>query len=66
ELQQQLADVEAQLADSALYEAARKDDLRTLLASQTQLKQRESELEESWLEALEVLEQLQAGLAEDS
>jgi ATP-binding cassette subfamily F protein 3 len=62
ELQQALAGLEARLADTALYEAARKDELRTLLAEQAQLRGREGELEEQWLEALEALEQLQAEL----
>ncbi len=62
ELQQALAGLEARLADTALYEAARKDELRTLLAEQAQLRGREGELEEQWLTALEALEQLQAEL----
>lgn len=57
-----LAKVEASLGDSALYEAARKDELRELLARQAQLKGREAELEEAWMEALEVLETMQAEL----
>ncbi|WP_065758072.1 ATP-binding cassette domain-containing protein [Pseudomonas defluvii] len=59
---EQLAKVEASLGDSALYEAARKDELRELLARQAQLKGREAELEEAWMEALEVLETMQAEL----
>lgn len=59
---EQLAKVEASLGDSALYEAARKDELRELLARQGQLKGREAELEEAWMEALEVLETMQAEL----
>ncbi len=62
EVQEKLAALEARLGDAALYEAARKDELRDLLASQTSLKARESELEERWLEALEVLEGLQREL----
>jgi ATP-binding cassette subfamily F protein 3 len=50
------------LGDSGLYEAARKDELRDLLARQTKLKQREGELEEAWMEALETLESMQAEL----
>ena len=42
--------------------AARKDELRDLLAEQAKLKVREGQLEESWMEALEVLETLQAEL----
>ncbi|MNZ47177.1 putative ABC transporter ATP-binding protein YheS [compost metagenome] len=57
-----LAVVEQRLGDSALYEAARKDELRDLLAQQASLKARESELEEAWLLALETLEALQREL----
>jgi len=57
-----LAKVEASLGDSGVYEAARKDELRDLLARQAQLKGREAELEEAWMEALEVLETMQAEL----
>ncbi|MDZ5604869.1 ATP-binding cassette domain-containing protein [Pseudomonas sp. RP23018S] len=58
----QLADIETALGDGGLYEAARKDQLRELLARQTTLKQREGELEEAWMEALETLEAMQAEL----
>ena len=58
----ELAKVEASLGDSGVYEAARKDELRDLLARQAQLKGREAELEEAWMEALEVLETMQAEL----
>ena len=54
--------VEAQLGDSGLYEAARKDELRERLAEQARLKAREAELEEAWLLALETLEALQQQL----
>lgn len=58
----QLAEIETALGDSGLYEAARKDELRDLLARQSKLKQREAQLEESWMEALELLESMQAEL----
>ena len=61
-LHSDLAKVEASLGDSGVYEAARKDELRDLLARQAQLKSREAELEEAWMEALEVLETMQAEL----
>ena len=61
-LHEQLATVETALGDSAIYEAARKDELRDLLAKQAKLKAREAELEEAWMEALEVLEAMQAQL----
>ncbi|MCU7648049.1 ATP-binding cassette domain-containing protein [Pseudomonas piscis] len=57
-----LAQIEASLGDSELYEAARKDELRDLLAEQAKLKIRESELEEAWMQALELLESMQAEL----
>ncbi|MFL9813430.1 ATP-binding cassette domain-containing protein [Stutzerimonas sp. VN223-3] len=57
-----LAVLEERLGDPAMYEAARKDELRELLAKQAELKVRESELEEAWLEALEALEALQSQL----
>ena len=61
-LHERLAKVEAELADSANYEAANKDKLRDLLAEQAKLKVSEAELEESWMEALELLESMQAEL----
>ncbi len=61
-LHERLAKVEAELADSANYEAANKDKLRDLLAEQAKLKVSEGELEESWMEALELLESMQAEL----
>jgi len=58
----QLAEIETALGDSGLYDASRKEQLRELLARQGALKQREGELEEAWMEALETLETLQAEL----
>jgi len=63
-LHQQLAAVEARLADAAIYEAARKDELREQLAEQARLKIREAELEEVWMAALEQLEALEQQLAQ--
>ncbi|MBD9483059.1 ATP-binding cassette domain-containing protein [Pseudomonas sp. PDM14] len=63
-LHEKLAAVEARLGDSDLYEAARKDELRELLAEQARLKASEAELEEAWLLALETLEELQRQLEE--
>ena len=60
EVHAKLAQIETALGDSALYEAARKDELRDQLAQQGKLKARESELEEAWMEALELLESMQA------
>ncbi len=61
-VQEQLSVLEQRLGDAALYEAARKEELRELLARQAELKAREGDLEESWLVALESLETLQAQL----
>ena len=63
-VQEKLAGVEERLGDSGLYEAARKDELRDLLAEQARLKTSEGELEERWLLALETLEDLQRQLEE--
>ena len=62
EVHEKLAKIEASLSDSGLYETARKDELRDLLAQQAKLKVREGELEEQWMEALELLEEMQAQL----
>ena len=62
EVHEKLAKIEATLSDSGLYEAARKDELRDLLAQQAKLKVREGELEEQWMDALEMLEEMQAQL----
>ncbi|MCI0992702.1 ATP-binding cassette domain-containing protein [Pseudomonas corrugata] len=61
-LHEKLHEIETRLGDSGLYEAARKDELRDLLAEQARLKVREAELEEAWMQALELLETLQAEL----
>jgi ATP-binding cassette subfamily F protein 3 len=61
-LHEKLQKIETSLGDSGLYEAARKDELRDLLAEQAKLKVREAELEEAWMQALEWLENLQAEL----
>ena len=62
QLHASLAVVEARLGDSAIYEAASKNQLRDALAEQATLKSREADLEERWLHALEALEALQAEL----
>ncbi|MEB0040254.1 ATP-binding cassette domain-containing protein [Pseudomonas sp. MH10] len=63
-LHEKLSTVEAGLADSTNYDAANKDKLRDLLADQAKLKIREAELEETWMEALELLELLESMQAE--
>ncbi|SDU33943.1 ATP-binding cassette, subfamily F, member 3 [Pseudomonas pohangensis] len=64
QLHEQLAGVEAGLADAAIYEAGRKDELREQLAMQAKLKAREAGLEEQWMAALEQLEALEQQLAQ--
>ncbi|WP_447787436.1 ATP-binding cassette domain-containing protein [Pseudomonas germanica] len=61
-LHEKLAKVDASLGDSDIYEPARKNELRDLLAEQAKLKVREAELEEAWMEALETLESMQTEL----
>ncbi|MFJ2539803.1 ATP-binding cassette domain-containing protein [Pseudomonas sp. NPDC087614] len=61
-LHEKLAKVDASLGDSDIYEPARKNELRDLLAEQAKLKVREAELEEAWMQALETLESMQAEL----
>ncbi|EJM87400.1 MULTISPECIES: ATP-binding cassette domain-containing protein [unclassified Pseudomonas] len=61
-LHEKLAKIDTSLGDSDIYEPARKNDLRDLLAEQAKLKVREAELEEAWMEALELLESMQAEL----
>ncbi|CAI8990355.1 putative ATP-binding protein YheS [Pseudomonas sp. IT-P74] len=61
-LHEKLAKVDTSLGDSDIYEPARKNELRDLLAEQARLKVREAELEEAWMEALELLEGMQAEL----
>ena len=61
-LHEKLAKVDASLGDSDVYEPARKNELRDLLAEQAKLKVREAELEEAWMESLELLENMQAEL----
>jgi ATP-binding cassette subfamily F protein 3 len=61
-LHEKLAKIDTSLGDSDIYEPMRKNDLRDLLAEQARLKVREAELEESWMEALELLESMQAEL----
>ena len=56
--------MEARLGDAAIYDAARKDELRDLLAEQARFKVREAELEESWMAALEQLESLEQQLVQ--
>lgn len=63
-IQQKLSQIEQLLADTTLYEASKKEQLRQLLDEQTQLKSQQIASEESWLLALEALEELQTQLTQ--
>ena len=54
----ELATVEEQLADSALYDISRKADLTECLQQQTKVKGALEETEMTWLDAQEQLEEL--------
>ncbi|MEY8247637.1 MAG: ATP-binding cassette domain-containing protein [Bermanella sp.] len=58
EVQAQLDLQEQRLADTGLYEAGQKDQLQAVLAEQAQCTQKLAEIEESWMEKLEELEEL--------
>lgn len=55
-LQAKLSDIEEIMADTGLYEAARKDELQKLLQNQAQLKAELEEVEMQWMELSEELE----------
>lgn len=57
QLETQLASLEQQLAEPAIYEAANKAQLTKLLTEQTQASSELAQVEESWFEAQEALEQ---------
>ena len=59
-LQAQLAEIENQLADTALYDAARKDDLLKCMNQQTELKASLAQVEEQMLELMMQLEELES------
>lgn len=56
ELGAHLAAIEEKMADTGLYEAARKDELHKLLHQQAQLKAEQEEVEMRWMELSEALE----------
>ena len=59
----QLSDEQSrEIAETIREELARRRISRQALAEQAKLKVREGQLEESWMEALELLESLQAEL----
>lgn len=55
-LQTKLSVIEESMADTGLYEAARKDELQKMLQSQAQLKSELEEVEMLWMELTEELE----------
>jgi ATP-binding cassette subfamily F protein 3 len=57
------AELERQLADSAVYQDSAKDRLRQLLARQREIQQGLSEMEMQWLDLSEQLETAQDGLS---
>ncbi len=59
EVETKLAAIEAALGDTDLYTADRKSELADLLLRQGELKVRAGDLEESWLEQQQALEQLE-------
>ena len=59
-LQPRLAEIEALLGDTALYEASRKDELLKLMNEQTELKAKVEQAEEQMLELMMELEELEA------
>ena len=63
QLQQELAGVEQQLSDPAIYDDSAKVKLKELLAQQTGLKRELDDVEAEWLEVSETVENLEAELA---
>ncbi|PIE41487.1 MAG: ABC transporter ATP-binding protein [Gammaproteobacteria bacterium] len=61
-LQTQKDQLDEQLADTSLYEEANKPQLNELLQQQAHIQKTLTEVEESWLKALEQLEALEAKL----
>ena len=59
-IQTRLNEIEALLADTALYEASRKDDLLKLMNEQTDLKAKLEQVEEQMLELMMQLEELES------
>jgi len=59
-IQPRLAEIEELLADSALYEANRKDDLLKLMNEQNELKSKLEQAEEQMLELMMELEELES------
>ena len=57
-----LQEVETALADELIYQADRSEELQALLKQQGELRKRQQQLEEEWLEASEALEALEQEL----
>ncbi len=62
-INEKLSALEDKLADSTLYEDSRKSDLLVLLNEQTSLQQQHSDNEESLLQAMTTLEDMEASFA---
>jgi ATP-binding cassette subfamily F protein 3 len=60
EAEAEQAKLQTQLGDTDLYSAARRDDLADLLKREGELKIRAAELEDSWLEQQQILEELES------
>ena len=63
-IQPRLAEIENQLADSAVYDAGRKDDLLKLMNAQAELKAQLEQAEEQMLELMMTLEELESSFAD--
>ena len=63
-IQPRLAEIEESLADQALYDASRKDDLLKLMNEQTELKAKLEQAEEQMLELMMELEELESSFEE--
>jgi ATP-binding cassette subfamily F protein 3 len=60
EVEDEQAKLQTQLGDTDLYSAARRDDLADLLKREGELKIRAAQLEDSWLEQQQILEELES------
>ena len=65
ELNHQSIQLEAALADPAIYDASQKTQLKRLLADKTRITQELNETEEQWLMACEELEQTETALVNE-
>ena len=63
-MQPKLAAIEEKLADTGLYDAARKDELLKLMNEQTELKAQLETAEEQMLELMMELEELEQSFQE--